>query len=225
MISISDWSVYGWQEAIRGARNSWHSHERCDSEFDTHGNLLSLGNNDYSLLKMLSEASGSHAKYRRMIAVYCDITAPLYWWKEFDTYKVGTVANSESTMHTLLDKPLDISRFSVDQLFIKPWEDKNQTKSSMDTMAVVINQMNFWRDLYLNEPDPKVKKDIWYQIIQLLPSSFNQGRTVMLNYEVLANIYKDRKNHKLEEWQEFCKWIKFFIPYSYLITGEETHGI
>lgn len=207
MIDISAHSIYGWTEAVRGMRNSWNSWANSDSNNDI------LGERDLKLMNGLALAGPSHAKYRRMIAVYIDISAPIYWWKEFDTYKVGTVTNSTSTMHTVTKKPFDISDFSCEKL------DGN----SETFFAHVIRQLNHLRDRYSNEIDPDKKKDLWYQIIQLLPESYNQKRTVMLNYEVLANIYNDRKYHKLDEWREFCAFIET-LPYAdgLIFQGDQT---
>lgn len=177
-----------------------------------------LGNNDHSLMQRLSNAGTEHRKYMRMMPVYVRITAPLYWWKEFDTYKVGTVANSCSTMHKIAEKEFTLEDFSCEHL------NRIGTSSLWD----IINILNISRTLYLEGGDYKGEhyyakdKQVWWQIIQLLPSSYNQTRNVMLNYEVLANIYRQRKNHKLDEWREFCKWIES-LPYSELITGKYVH--
>ena len=179
-----------------------------------------LGENDHSLMRRLSDAGTEHRKYMRMMPVYVRITAPLYWWKEFDTYKVGTVANSCSTMHKIQEKEFTLEVFSAEHLDL----------DNYDLLKKTIVRLNHYRDIYINGgiveyPDcgrqtfePKSKK-IWWQMIQLLPSSYNQTRNVMLNYEVLANIYRQRKNHKLDEWREFCKWIET-LPYSKLIMGK-----
>ena len=229
MLTIDKTETYGWEAAIRGMRNPMNSWDKSDSEhicescedpwggtgyiFDT--NMVDIGPNDLDLMKHLRNAGTDHRKYLRMITVYCDIIAPLYWWKEFDTYKVGTVANSCSTMHKIQAKEFTIDDFSHEHLI------------SDCLLESVINELNIYRDIY-NNYDKQTdeykfdfsKKDIWWQIIQLLPSSYNQKRTVMLNYEVLANIYKSRKDHKLDEWHTFCDWIET-LPYSSLITGEE----
>lgn len=182
--------------------------------------LESLGPNDLALMMRLRNAGTDHRKFMRMIVVYVDITAPLYWWKEFDTYKVGTVANSCSTMHKIADKEFTLDDFSCEHL----------TEPSVEFLLETCDRMNRYRDLYLNgfkgapgdnahDIEPK-SKDIWWQMIQLLPSSYNQKRTVEMNYEVLANIYKSRKKHKLDEWSKgFISWIEI-LPYSELITGE-----
>lgn len=229
MLTIDKTETYGWEAAIRGMRNPMNSWDKSDSEhicescedpwggtgyiFDT--NRVNIGPNDLDLMKRLRNAGKDHRKYLRMITVYCDITAPLYWWKEFDTYKVGTVANSCSTMHKIQAKEFTIDDFSHEHLI------------SDCLLEHVINELNIYRDIY-NNYDKQTdeykfdfsKKDIWWQMIQLLPSSYNQKRTVMLNYEVLANICKSRKDHKLDEWHTFCDWIET-LPYSSLITGEE----
>ena len=207
VILIKNDNVYGWQQAIHGMRNSWNSWDKSDTKFKEDGSLDILGNNDYELMKKLCAAHPSHAKFRRMISVYCDITAPLYWWKEFDTYKVGTVSNSQSTMHTITKKPFDISDFSISHL----------SESSKDLLEDMIELLNHYRASYIEFKD----KEDWWQIIQLLPTSYNQTRTVMMNYEVLSNIYQNRKDHRLDEWKYFCNWIKTWLPHSYLITGEE----
>lgn len=163
-----------------------------------------VGGNDHELMQRLSNAGTEHRKYMRMMPVYVRITAPLYWWKEFDTYKVGTVANSCSTMHKIAEKEFVLDDFSHEHMDI----------ASEACLETTIGYLNLFREEYLKTKD----KDIWWQMIQLLPSSYNQTRNVMLNYEVLANIYRQRKNHKLDEWREFCKWIES-LPYKELITG------
>ena len=208
---------------IQGLRNPMNSHDRSDSEYETAGYDIvgfNLGENDHSLMQRLANAGTDHRKFMRMMPVYVRITAPLYWWKEFDTYKVGTVANSCSTMHKIQEKEFTLEDFSTEHL--RP----HSIKRLVDT----VESLNYYRDIYLNGGtdnnlggdvatvfEPK-DKDIWWQLIQLLPSSYNQTRNVMLNYEVLANIYKSRKDHKLDEWREFCKWIES-LPYSELIIG------
>ena len=181
--------------------------------------LYIAGPNDLELMRKLADGGSVHAKYRRMIVVYMDITAPLYWWKEFDTYKVGTVANSCSTMHKIADKEFTRDDFSCEHLTITDifeYEDVFRPASSSDLLDEIIDFLNYYRYAYLNTKD----KDIWWQMIQLLPSSYNQKRTVMLNYEVLTGIYKHRKDHKLDEWLVFCKMIES-LPYSELITGKK----
>ena len=206
MIKIENEEVMGWDHAIRGMRNPKNSWDRSDSKFNTDIFELAICENDYKLMTALRDAGTDHRKYMRMITVYLDITAPLYWWKEFDTYKVGTVANSCSTMHKIHDKEFTLDDFS--------WEHLNPF--SLAVLERVIQELNHSRDYFLESKD---KKD-WWQMIQLLPTSYNQKRTVMLNYEVLANMYKSRKHHKLDEWREFCNWIEK-LPYSELITGTE----
>ena len=230
MIKFENAEVIGWEYAIRGMRNPMNSWEKSDSKYGTYlGDIdghkcfdsegFSIGQNDLDLMTRLRNAGTDHRKFMRMITVYLDITAPLYWWKEFDTYKVGTVANSCSTMHKIHDKEFTLEDFSCEHLedFDEPiGKDENYLsrfpwfKVSLES---TIDILNYARELYLETKDKKY----WWQMIQLLPSSYNQKRTVMLNYEVLANIYKSRKNHKLDEWVEFCKWIET-LPYSELIT-------
>ena len=265
MIKFENTEVMGWEAAIRGMRNPMNSWEKSDSGkiywngtwytldpvirsyFTDYGMNLLIGPNDLDLMKRLRNAGTDHRKFMRMIDVYVDITAPLYWWKEFDTYKVGTVANSCSTMYKIHAKEFTLEDFSTEHLY----------SDELEFFKEIVDRLNGCRNLYLyskkNESPRDVKND-WWQMIQLLPSSYNQKRTVMLNYEVLANIYKSRKNHKLDEWKEhpskprefpktekefkermreplctpefvcdyfgFCDWIKT-LPYSELITGEE----
>lgn len=205
---------------IEGVRNPMNSWDKSDSHAG-HENMgagneyFHLGENDRSLMQRLSNAGTDHRKFMRMMTVYMRITAPLYWYKELDTYKVGTVANSCSTMHRLTHKPFEVSDFSFEHLDIYALEILNN----------IIRVLNTYRDLYVNYEsnafeieDWPSRKDIWWQMIQLLPSSYNQTRNVMFNYEVLANIYKSRKDHKLDEWRVFCRLIKT-LPYSELITG------
>lgn len=218
---------------IQGMRNPMNSWGKSDSTFieeDEYYDILGnsgpavgeenrseLGSDDLSLMQRLSNAGTEHRKYMRMMPVYVRITAPLYWWKEFDTYKVGTVANSCSTMHKIQEKEFTLEDFSHEHLDIRTRKILEET----------IKALNDYRNIYINyNPDDfeikgcPSKKDIWWQMIQLLPSSYNQTRNVMMNYEVLANIYRQRKNHKLDEWREFCKWIES-LPYSEMITGKE----
>ena len=219
-----------WKSIIMGARNPLNSWEHSDSHYDVLGRVLKpqnvneifkvevidadLGVNDLGLLKRLSAAGTDHRKFMRMIVVYLDITAPLYWWKEFDTYKVGTVANSCSTMHKIAAKEFMLDDFSHEHLSCI--DIGGGVGSPYRLLQQTIMMLNECRTLYLQTND----KIDWWQMIQLLPSSYNQKRTVMLNYEVLANIYKSRRNHKLDEWVEFCKWIET-LPYSELITGKD----
>ena len=194
--------TFGWMDAIRGMRNPMNSWNKTDSVAYAFDGEVKIGNNDLALMKTLVKAGTDHRKFLRMIVVYMDITAPLYWWKEYDTYKVGTVANSCSTMHKITDKVFTMEDFSHEHLF-----------GTADTaLCHVVNILNLYRGLYLGEDDPKVRKSHWWQLIQLLPSSYNQKRTVMLNYEVLRNIYHARKNHKLDEWHVLCAAIEQ-LPY------------
>ena len=236
MIKIENVEVMGWEHAIRGMRNPMNSWEKSDSgickggdngigcencanqEYCTHAFNRSwqLGKADHDLMMRLAAGGPTHAKYRRMIMVYVDITAPLYWWKEFDTYKVGTVANSCSTMHKIAAKEFTMDDFSHEHLFISRNVPNQFRTTSKDWLLKTIQILNDWRKLYLKTKD----KRYWWQMIQLLPSSYNQKRTIMLNYEVLAGIYPMRKNHKLDEWVEFCKWIES-LPYSEIIVGKK----
>ena len=240
MLKIEKTEVMGWEAAIRGMRNPMNSWKKSDIKWKTRfgddrimttdhkfmsDSVLNIGTNDLDLMTKLRNAGTDHRKFMRMITVYLDITAPLYWWKEFDTYKVGTVANSCSTMHKIADKEFTLEDFSCEHL----------TAQSKKCLEDVIKLLNMYRALYISKTDKRVdqftimsdecytkyKKDIWWQMIQLLPSSYNQRRTVMLNYEVLANIYKSRKGHRLDEWHTFCDWIEG-LPYSELITGKES---
>lgn len=283
MIKFENTEVVGWEHAIKGMRNPMNSWEKSDSGFgcelnmcekcaydpyfDTGGDnpYFKIGPNDYDLMKRLRNAGTDHRKFMRQIVVYVDITAPLYWWKEFDTYKVGTVANSCSTMHKIHAKEFTLGDFSCEHLnqlvdeggSVETWYDVEDpdvddrvipfmdVNTPLNILELVIDALNINRKLYLKTKGKKY----WWQMIQLLPSSYNQKRTVMMNYEVLANIYKSRKNHKLDEWSEhsgidintlkrfydgkfklrdkkslndigFCDWIKT-LPYSELITAEE----
>ena len=275
MIKLENTEVMGWEAAIRGMRNPMNSWEKSDSGWDAHilpivlrnqvdweqwvkhykavqyGDeyTYDIGPDDIDLMKRLRNAGTDHRKFMRMITVYVDITAPLYWWKEFDTYKVGTVANSCSTMHKIADKEFTLEDFSCEHLMSfdnsNYWEEDSDNACFIDPgkkdvvvpmslfLNYIIPMLNTAREKYieiskklketdLTEAERKhriaQKKLFWWQMIQLLPSSYNQRRTVMLNYEVLANMYKSRKNHKLDEWHVFCDWIKG-LPYSELITG------
>lgn len=235
-IKFENVEVVGWEAAIRGMRNPMNSWKKSDSFWNGEFNYrngapqYTIGPNDLDLMKRLRNAGTDHRKFLRMITVYVDITAPLYWWKEFDTYKVGTVANSCSTMHKIHAREFTLEDFSTEHLY----------SDELEFFKEIVDRLNGCRNLYLdskkNESPRDVKND-WWQMIQLLPSSYNQKRTVMMNYEVLANIYKSRKNHKLDEWAEtklvgdcpaniypnkfitgFCDWIKT-LPYAELITG------
>ena len=219
-----------WEAVIRGMRNPLNSWDKsdseecrnifcgdCDGECLPHTNGFIIGSNDLNLMKRLDKAGTEHRKFMRMITVYVDITAPLYWWKEFDTYKVGTVTNSCSTMHKIAAKEFTMEDFSCEHLetISRLDEDGEEYKPYM-LMKEMIKCLNACRKTFM---ETKNKTD-WWQLIQLLPSSYNQKRTVMLNYEVLANMYHQRNNHKLDEWRTFCEWIKT-LPCSELITGEE----
>jgi hypothetical protein len=235
MILFEETEVVGWRHAIRGMRNPKNSWDKSDS-FDAYDcakcgvvdrdgicnpkehncepfRCYEIGPNDSGLMTTLRNAGTDHRKFMRMIVVYVDITAPLYWWKEFDTYKVGTVANSCSTMHKIHAKEFTVGDFSTEHL----------TDDSLDMLENhLIFGLNSYRKDFLETRDKKN----WWQLIQMLPSSYNQKRTIMLNYEVLANMYHSRKNHKLDEWREFCSWIES-LPYSEFITGgqlDEVHG-
>ena len=244
MIKLENYEVVGWEHVIRGMRNPMNSWEKSDSHScGTCGDCDNcidyedcpygydylktiVGPNDHTLMMNLRNAGTDHRKFMRMITVYLDITAPLYWWKEFDTYKVGTVANSCSTMHKIAEKEFTLEDFSCDRLMdncgleIEFTDYGGYTDLAKcgfdDILRITIDALNFAREMY-NETG---EKSWWWQMIQLLPTSYNQKRTVMLNYEVLANIYKSRRNHKLDEWHTFCDWIES-LPYSELITGNE----
>ena len=236
MIEIENVEVTGLETAIRGMRNPMNSWEKSDSFECCHNTLIFrecencvhhtgeephdicnrgddpfvVGSNDHALMMKLRNAGTDHRKFMRMITVYLDILAPLYWWKEFDTYKVGTVANSCSTMHKIADKEFTLDDFSIEHLN----DDRSAEVSNLEWFEHLITHLNRDRKRFIETKD----KQHWWQMIQLLPSSYNQRRTVMLNYEVLANIYKSRCNHKLDEWRELCAWIED-LPYSELITG------
>lgn len=220
MIKIENTEIVGWQAAIRGMRNPLNSWDKSDSEFcilgssDYEGSIAVdydcewttyIGPNDQDLMKRLRNAGTDHRKFMRMLVVYVDITAPLYWWKEFDTYKIATVANSCSTMHTIHKKEFTLEDFSCEHLM----------DESIALLKDIVKDLNECRKWYLDTKD----KNYWWQMIQLLPSSYNQKRTVMLNYEVLANMYKSRRTHKLDCWHTLCDWMRT-LPYSELITGD-----
>ena len=226
MIKIEKTEVYGWEAAVRGMRNPLNSWEKSDSMVcrgadgfedckanvkgvcprheDFSHDIFCVGENDHDLMMRLAKAGRDHAKYRRMIVVSFDVTAPLYWWKEFDTYKVGTVANSCSTMHKIHAKDFAFDDFSHDHL----------DAYGTTVLHVVTDALNTFRKRFNETKD----KTYWYRMIELLPSSYNQRRTIMLNYEVLAGMYKARRNHKLDEWVDFCTWVES-LPYSEIITG------
>ena len=240
MIKIDNFEVVGWEHAIRGMRNPMNSWSRSDSRvvvdytsddpIEWRYSNTDIGPNDKALMMKLAKSGPVHAKYRRMITVYVDILAPLYWWKEFDTYKVGTVANSCSTMHKIHEKEFTLDDFSHEHLaYMENDEPYANWYCGVDSdicysaggilRYVIIPMLNTQRKLYIETKDKKY----WWNMIQLLPSSYNQKRTVMLNYEVLHNIYISRKNHKLDEWLAFCDWIKK-LPYSEIITMEESEN-
>lgn len=237
MLKIENTEVLGWEHAIRGMRNPLNSWAKSDSNWryvapaQRENHILAsysdetefwIGPNDADLMNRLRNAGTDHRKFMRMIAVYVDLTVPLYWWKEFDTYKVGTVANSCSTMHKIAEKEFTLEDFSCEHL----------CDDELELLKEIVTRLNMNRIVFIAKDDKRVdrysvmsdecyakyKKKLWWQMIQLLPSSYNQRRTVMLNYEVLANIYKSRRNHKLDEWHTFCDWIEG-LPYSELITG------
>jgi hypothetical protein len=245
MLKIENIEVLGWDAAIRGMRNPLNSWEKSDSQFvrdPDYGcfgvcpcaelvdcDCCHVGPNDLKLMNTLRNAGTDHRKFMRMITVYLDITAPLYWWKEFDTYKVGTVANSCSTMHKIAAKEFTLEDFSHEHLVddldvrIEIGGTDHRDTGPMEVLCMTIDVLNHYREKYLaamktEEYTGLPAKDIWWQMIQLLPSSYNQKRTVMLNYEVLANIYKSRRHHKLDEWHTLCDRIES-LPYSALITG------
>ena len=207
MIDFNRVYVMNLENAIRGARNPMNSWARSDSYYDENGQYI-LGENDLSLAKRLRNAGTSdHRKYLRQVMLSVDITAPMYWWKEYDTYKVATVANSTSTMHKIHSKPFEIEDFSHDHL----------TENGLKVLRALVDEMEKIRLEYVETKD----KALWYDLIQLLPSSYNQMRTCTLNYETLINIYKSRKHHKLDEWRSFCEWIET-LPYAKeLIIAEE----
>ena len=198
MLKIKDIEVMNLKNAMRGARNPLNSWAKSDSYFNENGEYV-LGENDLSLAVRLRKAGGDHRKFMRQIFVTMDITAPMYWWKEFDTYKVGTVANSTSTMHKITSMPFDISHFSTDKM----------DKATKEFMQGIVEYLEKLRLNFLETKD----KQIWYDIIQLLPSSYNQMRTCTMNYENLVNIYHARKNHKLDEWHTFCDYVRN-LPYA-----------
>ena len=242
MLKIENVEIHGWEPAIRGMRNpknSWANSDSINEEnceeciyytdytvckyYHIHECLnFKAGPNDLELMTRLSNAGTEHRKFMRMIVVYMDMTAPLYWWKEYDTYKVGTVANSCSTMHKIAEKEFQDDDFSIEHIFDAESEGVEfpiiygEGHSPIWSFHMTLKILNFYREKYLETKDKKY----WWQMIQLLPSSYNQRRTIMLNYEVLANIYKSRRNHKLDEWHTFRDLIES-LPYSELITGRE----
>ncbi len=199
MIKLENTSVMNFENAIRGARNPMNSWDKLDSTFDADGNFV-FGPNDLSLGRKLCKAGSDHRKFVRQIFISVDITAPIYWWKEFDTYKVGTVANSTSTMHKIHSKPFELSDFSTDKM----------VDSAKECMQEILKVLENLRQEFIS--DKASNKDAWYSIIQLLPESYNQKRTVTLNYENAISMYYSRRNHKLSEWHVFCDWI-LDLPY------------
>lgn len=244
MIKIENVEVFGWEAAIRGMRNPLNSWDKSDScwlplnDVAGHpvddGSKLEIfaGNNDLTLMKKLAAAGTDHRKFMRMINVTCDITAPRYWWTEFDTYKVSTVRNSCSTMHTIAEKEFTLDDFSREHLFTRDFQTygiydnaDQQTvylqASALEVLNTVIQALNAYRRAYL--VSQKANKALWWQMIQLLPQSYNQRATVQMNYEVLANMYHSRKNHRLDEWRKFCEWVGG-LPYSVIITGNSDNA-
>ena len=226
MLKFENVEVVGLEAAIRGMRNPMNSWDKSDSGFkDTFASLklcgdageYQVGPNDLATMKKLSAGGPVHGKFKRMIAVYVDVTAPLYWWKEFDTYKIGTVANSCSTMHKIHDKEFVLDDFSHEHL-ISEHPVPTKIFSPLESLKVQIDILNVYRSMFNSTGD----KQYWWQMIQLLPSSYNQRRTVMLNYEVLTSIYRDRRNHKLDEWHVFCSMIDI-LPCNELITAKPTY--
>lgn len=207
MIKLENTEISGWNAAIRGMRNPMNSWDKSDTQFSENGRVIDIGFDDARLMKQLVQAGSDHSKFMRMINVTVDVTAPLYWWKEADTYKVGTVRNSCSTMHKITAKEFELDDFSHDQL----------DSFSIKHLKALIDYLNEIREWYQREKIDPVKKKAWWQLIQLLPSSYNQRATLQLNYAVLRNIYHSRRNHKLNEWHDFCDWIEL-LPYSELIT-------
>ena len=222
MIKIENVDVYGWEAAIRGMRNPMNSWNKSDSSYfysessyPHSGEFVHIGKNDLVLMKSLIKAGSDHRKFLRFINVTCDITAPMYWWKEFDTYKVGTVRNSCSTMHTIAKKEFTLDDFSYEHIEPIDFIDVDALGytdcSCIDNWVLaklIVEVLNFNRKKYLETKG----KGYWWQMIQLLPSSYNQRATVQLNYEVLMKMYHERKNHKLDEWNDFCEWVKT-LPY------------
>ena len=235
MLRIENTDVFGWESAIRGMRNPMNSWDKSDSEYcivkgmckkpeeDCDCGGYCVGPNDLALMKKLVNAGSDHSKFMRMINVTADITAPLYWWKEYDTYKVGTVANSCSTMHKIHDREFTLDDFSHEHLFdgidrVEGESDMEYYENPTRCLYYTVQVLNHYRNKFIQTKDKKY----WWQLIQLLPSSYNQRRTVQLNYAVLRNIYHSRRNHKLDEWHTFCDFIRT-LPYSELITGEASN--
>ena len=235
MLKIENVEVMGWEHAIRGMRNPMNSWDKSDSDWDFNciedpetfytyetKDEHEIGPNDKQLMMTLRNAGTDHRKFMRMITVYLDITAPLYWWKEFDTYKVGTVANSCSTMHKIHAKEFTLEDFSCEHVLrdnsvtVNYVENDFRILNNLQWLMLTIDLLNAMREAYLKTKD----KVFWWQMIQLLPSSYNQKRTVMCNYEVLCNIYKSRRDHRLDEWKKLCDWMET-LPYSELIVGDK----
>lgn len=228
MIKIEETEVFGWKAAIRGMRNPMNSWDKSDTIFNVHNsNGLVIGENDMKLMKQLVKAGSDHRKFLRFINVSMDVTAPLYWWKEFDTYKVGTVANSCSTMHKIHEKEFTLDDFSCEHLMnledcnghtmmvkLGTYKDEFSPMGLLETF--IIPTLNYYREGFLNTKDKKY----WWQMIQLLPTSFNQKRTIQLNYEVLLNQYHARKDHKLDEWHTYCDWIRTLPYFEDICLGE-----
>lgn len=233
MIKIENTEVYGFEAAIRGMRNPMNSWDRIDSGWCEQQEICKapietcqeiggycIGDNDLKLMKNLVKAGSDHSKFMRMITVTCDITAPLYWWKEFDTYRVGTVRNSCSTMHKITAKEFTLDDFSHEHLLNENGVAVEDWRSEwLEDLYITIERLNCARQCFTDTKDKKY----WWQIIQLLPSSYNQRATVQLNYAVLRNMYHARKNHKLDEWHTFCEWVES-LPYSEIITGGNENG-
>lgn len=234
MIKIENVDTYGWEAAIRGMRNPMNSWKLSDSGFKLfatqEGGSWEVGKHDMDLMKILVAAGNDHSKFMRMIGITMDITAPLYWWKEFDTYKVGTVANSCSTMHKIADKEFTLDDFSCEHLFDQNYDEDDlmidSGYSPYELMKLTVRVLNYYRQKYLTAKIKPMKeeakraenvKNYWWQTIQLLPSSYNQKRTVSLNYSVARNQYLARKGHKLDEWHTYCD-VLATLPYSELIT-------
>ena len=213
MITIEHTQIDGFEAACRGMRNPLNSWAKSDSNYDELLNEYNIGPADYDLMKRLVSSGTDHSKFMRMITVTCDITAPRYWWTEFDTYKIGTVRNSCSTMHTITKKPFELSDFS-NEFLSEMTDDETMKEYEEDILPYIINTLNKYRDAFNKSAE---KKFWWYKIIQLLPQSYNQKATVLLNYQVLKNMYHARKTHKLNEWHRFCEWVER-LPHSELIT-------
>lgn len=246
MLKIENHEVVGWEHAIRGMRNPMNSWEKSDTKWDgtveyfSGKPVLNIGPNDLTLMKKLAKAGTDHRKFMRFVDVYLDITAPLYWWKELDTYRAGVIPgeydpnpfdideNSCSTMHKIHAKEFELDDFSHEHLIDKGYADSDEhgrayqagIDNSLELLNYMIHTLNYYREKYIHARKDNIKKRYWWQLIQLLPSSYNQRRTIKLNYEVLANIYKSRGNHKLDEWHVVCDWIET-LPYSELITGKD----